>query len=145
MRDAAKYRSDEVRWKIGKDGVPRYSVNVYTIFWKEDHHLAVYEGDVNALNPTAHNESTSEYFYQDIVGVTTDDEQDNIVIKDQQYPYRTQRFALRVSSGNSVGVSVVSARPMDNTQNIPSFSIPNSGIDQTISQIRMLLREKKQR
>jgi len=144
MRDAAKYRSDEVRWKIGKDGVPRYSVNVYTIFCKEDHHLAVYKGDINALNPTAHNENTSEYFYQDIVGVTTDDEQDNLAIKDKQYQYRIQRFTLRVSSGDTVGVSV-SATPMDNRQNIPSFNIPNSGIDQTISQLRMLLREKKQR
>ncbi len=143
MQSAGKYRLDELRWKVGKDGSVRYSVNVFTLFWKEDHHLAVYKGDVNALNPTAHNENTSEYFYTDIVGATTDDNQDFVTINKQQIPYRIQFFALRVSSGDTVGVAV-GADPIDNRQNLPRFTVPNSGIDQAVAQLRMLLREKKQ-
>lgn len=143
MRESTKYRADELHWKIGKDGVVRFSVNVYTYFFPADHHLAAFVGDVNALNRSAHNEKTEEYFYRDIVGATTNDEQDYIKFKDKQYQYRIQRFALRISSGDSIGASV-DASPMDNRQNMPSFAIPNSGIDQTIAQLRMLLREKKQ-
>ncbi|MFL5628653.1 MAG: hypothetical protein ACJ788_23985 [Ktedonobacteraceae bacterium] len=143
MRESTKYRPDELHWKIGKDGVVRFSVNVYTYFFPADHHLAAFVGDVNALNQPAHNEKTEEYFYRDIVGATTNDEQDYIRFKDKQYQYRIQRFALRISSGDSIGVSV-DATPIDNRRNMPSFAIPNSGIDQTVAQLRMLLREKKQ-
>jgi len=143
MRDASKYRIDELLSKRGNDGISRFSVNIYTYFFPADHHLAAFVGDVNALNQSAHNEKTQEYFYRDIVGATTDDEQDYITIKKKQYQYRIQRFSLRISSGDSIGVSV-GATPIDNRQGIPSFAIPNSGIDQTVAQLRMLLREKKQ-
>ena len=96
MKDAGKYRADELRWKIGRDAMPRFSVNIYTYFFPADHHLAAFVGDVNALNQVAHNEKTEEYFYRDIVGATTNDEQDSITIKAKQYQYRIQRFALRI-------------------------------------------------
>jgi hypothetical protein len=143
MKDSNRYRADEPRWKKGNDGLIRFSVNTYTFFFPEEHHLAAFVGDVNALNQTAHNEKTEEYFYRDIVGATTSDEQDNITIKGKQYQYRTQRFSLRITSGDSIGVSI-DAVPIDNRQNIPSFKIPNSGIDRTVAQLRMLLRAKKQ-
>jgi hypothetical protein len=143
MRDANRYRTEELRFKKGNDGGTRFSVNVYTFFFPADHHLAAFVGDVNAINQTAHNEKTEEYFYRDIVGATTSDEQDFIKLKDKQYQYRVQRFFLRISSGDSIGVSV-DATPLDNKQNIPSFAIPDSGIDQTVAQLRMLLRDKKQ-
>lgn len=141
-RDATRYRVDELRWKIGADRVPRFSVNVYTFFFPADHHLAAFVGDINALNQSSHNEKTEEYFYADIVGATTSDDQDHILIKGKQYQYRIQRFALRIASGDSIGVSI-SAAPLDNKQGTPNFTIPNSGIDQTVAQMRYLLREKK--
>ena len=143
MSDSSRYRADELRWKRGTDGRVRFSLNIYTFFFPEEHHLAAFVGDVNALNQTAHNEKTEEYFYRDIVGATTSDEQDNITIKGKQYRYRTQRFSLRITSGDRIGVSI-DATPVDNKQNIPSFTIPDSGIDRTVAQLRMLLRDKKQ-
>lgn len=143
MKDSVNYRFDEMRWKKGNDGIVRFSVNVYTYFFPADHHLAAFVGDVNALNQSSHNENTHEYFYRDVVGATTDDAQDHITIKKKQYQYRIQRFSLRISSGDSIGVSV-GARPIDDRQNVPTFAIPNSGIDRAVAQLRMLLREKKQ-
>jgi hypothetical protein len=139
----ANYRPDEVRWKQGKDGRIRYSVNVFTLFWKEDHHLAVYRGDVVALNPQAHTEKTWEYFYADIVGATTNEIQDYITIGKERYQYRFQNFSLRINSGESVDATV-SADPIDNKQNLPHFRLPDSGVDETLAQVRSLLREKKQ-
>ncbi len=141
-RDANKYRIDELHAKKGKDGVWRFSVNVYTYFFPEEHHLGAFVGDVNALNQSAHNDKTEEYFYQDVVGATTYDEQDTIKFRGKDYQYRIQQFSLRITNGDSIGASV-SARPTDNRQNAPIFSIPDSGIDQTIAYIRWLLRTKK--
>jgi hypothetical protein len=142
MKDARKYRADELRWKIGRDGKPRFSVNIYTYFFPADHHIAAFVSDINALNQAAHNEEAEEYFYKDIVGATANDEQDHITIKEKQYQYRVQSFALKINSGDSIGVTV-NATPMDNKQNIPSFHVPDSGVDSTIAQLRMLLRDKK--
>ncbi|MHB8598203.1 MAG: hypothetical protein ACYDER_15480 [Ktedonobacteraceae bacterium] len=137
------YTADDVRWKIGKDGHPHFSVNIFTIFWKEDHHLAVYRGDIVALNPQAHTERTWEYFYTDIVGATTNDVQVSIPIGKNQYAYRLRNFSMRVNSGESVDATV-DADPIDNRQNLPHFHLPDSGVDETLAQIRSLLREKKQ-
>jgi len=143
MRDAMRYRADEPCTKKGKDGIWRYSVNVYTFFFPEEHHLAAYVNDVNALNQSAHNEMTAEYFYRDVVGATTGDDQDTIMYKGKKYQYRIQRFALRITSGDSIGVSV-NAMPMGNKQGSPVFTVLDSGIDQAIARLRMLLRSKKQ-
>lgn len=143
-KDAQSYRADELRWKVGKDGKLRFSVNIYTRFFPAEHHLAVFASDINALNQSAHNVKTEEYFYEDIVGATTGDEQDYFTIKDKNYQYRTQRFALKINSGDSIGATI-GATPTDNKQNLPTFAIPDSGVDRTVAQLRSLLRDKKQR
>lgn len=143
MGESYKYRPDELRWKKGTDGRVRFSVNVYTYFFPADHYLVVFIGDINALNQSAHNEKTEEYFYRDIVGVITSDEQDFLMVNETQHLYHIQRFFLRVSNGDSLGVSV-DASPLDKKQNLPSFAIPDSGIDQIVAQLRRLLREAKQ-
>ncbi|MBV9688803.1 MAG: hypothetical protein JO202_03725 [Ktedonobacteraceae bacterium] len=142
-KDSISYRADEIRSKKGTDGKWRFSVNIYTYFFPEEHHLAAFVGDVNALNQSSHNEKTEEYFYRDVVGATTGDEQDTILYKKKQYQYRIQRFSLRIASGDSIGVSV-NATPLDNRQNLPNYTIPDSGIDQTVANLRALLRSKKQ-
>ena len=69
MRESYQYRPDELLWKKGKDGLVRYSVNVYTYFFLAEHSLVVFIGDVNALNQATQHETIKEYFYRDIVGV----------------------------------------------------------------------------
>jgi hypothetical protein len=146
LAQGTPYASDDVRWKSAKDskdGRAHFSVNIFTIFWKEDHHLAVYRGDVTALNPQAHTERTWEYFYTDIVGATTNDVQLSIPVRQKMYLYRLQNFSLRINSGESIDATV-NADPIDNRQDLPHFKLPDSGVDQTLAQIRSLLREKKQ-
>ncbi len=139
MRESSQYRPDELRWKRGKDGIVRFSMNVYTYFFLADHSVIVFTGDVNALNQSAHHEKTQEYFYRDIVGVTTSDEQNVIGL----HQYRLQRFSLRFSNGDTLGTSA-DASPVDTRQNLPRFTVLDSGIDHTVTQLRKLLREAKQ-
>ena len=139
MRAPFRYRLDELRYKRGKDGIVRYGVNVFTYFFPTDQSVVVFIGDINALNPSAHNEKTQEYFYRDIVGVTTSDEQTVIGL----YQYRVQRFSVRISNGDTIDISV-EASPLDTSQNLPSFTVLDSGIDNTVAALRRLLREAKQ-
>jgi len=139
MRAPFRYRLDELRYKRGKDGIIRYSVNVFTYFFPTDQSVVVFISDINAINPSAHNEKTQEYFYRDIVGVTTSDEQTAIGL----YQYRVQRFSVRVSNGDTIDISV-EATPVGTSQNLPSFTVQDSGIDNTVAALRRILREAKQ-
>ncbi len=144
LASGGRFSPDEVRWKKGKDGIYRFSVNTYTFFFPTEHHLAAFSGAVSALNWTAHNEVTEEYFYKHIVGATVSDEQNYITIKEKRINYRFQRFSLKITSGNSINVEV-SATPLDNKSgSAPSFDSSDSGLDQTVSTLRMLLRQKNE-
>jgi hypothetical protein len=100
--------------------------------------------DINAMNWADYREATKEYFYEDVIGATTEDEQDTIFINGMLFNYRDQRFSLRLCDGYGVGATVRSV-PLDDTANLPTFDMPNSGVDRTIAQLRMLLRSKKRR
>ncbi len=139
MRESYQYNPDELLSKRVKDGRVRFSVNVYTYFFLTDHSVIVFSGDVNALNQSSRKEKTQEYFNHDIVGVTTSDEQNLI----EQYQYRVQYFSLRVSNGDTIDVSA-SASPVDTRENLPRFTVIDSGIDRTVTQLRKILREAKQ-
>ena len=99
------------------------SINKFTIFYPTQHYIAVFNGDINALSPLQF-EGTRTYFYDDIVGV------DAFSFGEQldSFTYNLQRFALRVSSGQSSGATT---RAMDDS------------VDQTVRSLRTLLRDKK--
>ncbi len=142
MRDARHYRSQDLCYKLGTDGKRRYSVNLYTYFYPADHRIMVFTYDINAMNWNDYRETMREYFYQDVIGATTEDDHDTLYIDGKPRSYRTQRFSLRLCDGTAISATVRS-HPLDDIANLPVFDIPQSNIDSTISQLRLLLREKK--
>ena len=142
MRDARHYRSQDLYYKLGADGKRRYSVNLYTYFYPADHRIMVFTYDINAMNWNDYRETMREYFYQDVIGATTEDDHDTLYIDGKPRSYRTQRFSLRLCDGTAISATVRS-HPLDDIANLPVFDIPQSNIDSTISQLRLLLREKK--
>jgi hypothetical protein len=73
-KQAKKYRAKDLLWKTGKDKAKRYSINVYTFFIPMEHQLAVFAFDINAVNHRDHRSLVQQYFFADVVGITTDDE-----------------------------------------------------------------------
>ncbi len=141
---ASHYPEREVQAKRGKDGQWRFSINVYTYFLPAEHYLAVYTCDVNAFDPSSHIEQTEEYFYSDIVGVTTHPLRDTAIIGNRQYRYRIEQFSLRISNGDTIDLGAsLKATPLDDGQDIPVFSLPHTGFDRTLTMLRRLLRSKK--
>jgi hypothetical protein len=142
-KDANKYRPEDILFKKCKDGKYRFSINIFTYFHPTEHQLAVFVFDINAVNHSDRREATKEYFYQDIVGATVEDDHDMVKINSEAYPYRAQSFALRICDGYSISATFRSL-PVDNRQDLPIYDIPDSDLaDNTIKRLRKLLRDKK--
>jgi len=109
--------------KYGADGRPHSSINRYTFFYPTQHYLAIFEGDVNALDRTRF-EGTRTYFYDDIVGIETS----AITLNDGYANYAMQHFELQVSNGQSIGATTW---------------VHDLDVDQTVNALRTLLRDKK--
>lgn len=143
-RMASHYPEKEVQAKRGKDGQWRFSINVYTYFLPAEHYLAVYTCDVNAFDPSSCIEQTEEYFYRDIVGVTTHPLRDTAIIGERQYRYRIEQFSLRISNGDTIDLGAsLKATPLDDGQDIPVFSLPHTGFDRTLTALRRLVRSRR--
>lgn len=144
MRKSRYYNNRELLSRRGVDGRWRYSVNIYTYFYAAEHQIMIFIYDINAMNWADYREVTREYFYQDVIGATTEDELDTVYINGALFNYRDQRFSLRLCDGFGIGATVRSV-PLDDIANLPTYDMPNSGVDNTIAQLRMLLRSKKWR
>jgi hypothetical protein len=143
MKDAHYYNAQDLHYKLGADQKRRYSVNLYTYFYPADDRIMVFTYHINAMNWNDYRETTREYFYQDVIGATTEDDRDMLHIDGKKQLYRTQRFSLRICDGTAISATVRS-RPLDDMTNLPVFDdIPQSDIENTIAQIRKWLRDKK--
>jgi len=142
-KQAKKYREKDLFFKVGKDKVKRYSINVFTFFVPMEHQLAVFVFDINAVNHRDHRAFVQQYFFADVVGITTEEDLDTIIRGGGEHAYRTESFALRICDGNRISATIRSI-PIDDGRNLDTFNLPDSDVDRTIAQIRLLLRTKKQ-
>lgn len=142
-KQAQRYRAQDLLLKTGKDRAKRYSINVFTFFVPMEHQLAVFSFDINAVNHRDHRSFVQQYFFADVVGITTEDELDMIASKGEEHTYRTESFALRICDGNRVSATIRSI-PIDHEQGLDTYNLPDTDVDRTIARLRLLLRAKKQ-
>jgi hypothetical protein len=131
--------------KKGKDGLYRYSVNVFTYFFPAEHHIAVLSCDVDALDQRAHMEHTDHYFYKDMVGVNTGEVR--FEDKKERATLLIQAFSLRVTNGDAIGIGgVLGVKVLDsrNKKSGPKVAFADTEVSQTVQTLLMLLRQKKQ-
>ncbi len=145
-RLAHNYR-DEILLKQGEDGKWRSSVNLYTYFFPVDGYMAIYTRSINALNPTVlYDDSTAEYFYEDLIGVSFHAFRDTAIVDDQEFWYRVEQLSFKLFSGDDIGLGgYISARPMNPRSDAPSISLHNNRSEQTLAVLRYLLRPRKPR
>src|SRR2546421_4812349 len=138
---------DDVYLKLGKDGRWRSSVNVYTFFFPTDRFIAMFTRSINALDRVMPiDDTTDEYFYRDIVTAAFSVFQDTVVFGNQEILYRVQQLSLRISNGDDIRLGAyLSAVPIERWRGAPIIMLPDTHINQTLSDLRTLLRVKKQR
>ena len=131
----------DLLFKQGKDGITRYSVYEVLLIYTAEHVLAAYSCDFNTLKNVMLNESSYEFHYQDIVSVATRESSTSYTLPNKQKLVDSQEFSVSVSSGESIGVVIKS----DKLNEITKGEIPfKDEVENTISRLRSLLRDKKQ-
>ena len=143
---ASEYH-DEVYLKLGKDGIWRSSVNLYTFFFPTDRFIAMFTRSINALDRVMPiDDTTDEYFYRDIVTAAFSLFQDTAVFGNEEILYRVQQLSLRISNGDDIRLGAyLSAVPIERGRGAPIIMLPDTHINQMLADLRALLRVKKQR
>jgi hypothetical protein len=144
---------------IGDDNVWRFRTYEVMVICPTYHHLAIFRTDLSLLTGGLFHEQTQEYQYAHVVSVSTITQPSNISLEetrkekdkdarksvgsnDQVRFARTvlKQFELGVSSGRSSTVTVGIADG-NNPEN--QARLTDSGIQQVISSVRRVLRDKK--
>jgi hypothetical protein len=126
-------------WKTGKDRIARFGVYKATLFHLTDKQIGSYQATYNFLKHIPLNESTDEYFYKDIVNVSTKETSTSYSLPNGQKLVSAETFALKVSSGDAVEVVLRDPALEKFTQG----QIPTTTAEKAIQSIRTILREKK--
>lgn len=132
-------RSEELCWKKGADNRIRFSVQRVTVILFTENQIACYSCDYNSIRGVALNEATDEYFYKDVVSVSTKTESSNLSLPNGVRLESSQYFALTTSGGTAVRVLVSDPRLAELTQG----DIPTQSVDKAINAVRAMLRQKK--
>ena len=138
------------RAAVGTDGVWRFTAYEVMVICPTGYHLAMYRCALDFLTGSLRSEETAEYHYTDVVAVST--------VGAPGTPLRAEpvqgsaadvvtfaktllrRFQIVVSSGDR---STVVVGINDEDQPDRQATLQESGIDEVISSVRKMLREKK--
>jgi hypothetical protein len=129
----------DLRWRKGKDRELRLAVNRVTVIQLTDQMLSVYSCDFNSLKNRILNEETEEYYYRDIVSVSTAE-----LSSDHKLP-----SGKSLAQARAFRISVVSGEGLEVIISIPGLSkrtggtIPTSDAENAVRMIRTMLRDKK--
>ena len=134
--------SAAIKYRKGGDGVLRFSpMNVTVLNFTKDQVVA-YSCALDLTTGKPLNEGTDEYFYKDVVSVST---------KTKSVTYNTstmgtlqltsaETFELTTSGGTSISVVL---RDPSLVQRMGGGEIPNTRAEKAIATVRKMLREKK--
>jgi hypothetical protein len=131
--------ANEITFKKGKDGRVRFSVNAVTIIHLTENKLSSYQCDYNFIRGASLNERDDEYYYKDVVAVSTREASTNYTLPNNQVMKQAQSFTLSVSSGEQIGVIITSA----DIVKLTGGEVVDTGVDSSIRAIRKVLGEKK--
>ena len=132
--------TEDVTWKKGKDKKLRFSAYYITVIHLTEHKLSSYQCDYNFIRGVPVRENDDEYFYRDVVSVSTKDiDIDSIELSANQILRSAQVFQLIVP-GSRVEVKVNYPELKDYTD---GSVVDTSHVDYAIKAIRKVLLEKK--
>jgi hypothetical protein len=132
--------SEDVKWKGGKDGKFRASAYYVNVIHLTEHKLSSYQCNYNFIRGVPVRENDDEYFYKDVVSVSTKDITiDSIELSANQF-LRTAQVFLLIVPGSKVEVRVNYPELKDYTG---GSIMDTSQVDDAVKAIRKVLLEKK--
>lgn len=125
-------------YRTGADGITRWRRNVFIWFFPKERKLATYTGKTDAVAANESTDSTQEYFYQAVSGLTT--KQDRLdPLASAGVPgvvaISATTFSLRIENSDEVKTPVVAEG---------HFRMRDSGLEAAVKSLRDLLDATKQ-
>lgn len=138
------FQEKDLVWREGRDGVVRFGAYQIAIMLPTDYHLPVYRCDYDFVTNEIVREGTSEFHYQDIVGVSTTESTNASTRKRREKLTRNQAFCLSTSGGYAISVEIDEAKlRSEMKKNVGDDRLPDSGATKAVRVIRAMLRNKK--
>lgn len=133
----------KVAFRKGRDNVFRFTPIGATIMNCTAHQLLTYSCVLDLLTGNALNESTDEYFYRDVVSVSTKTKSQNVQLSDGKTLQlnAAETFELTTSGGTSVEVLLRDPNLIEYMGG--GGQIPTTRAEKAIQTVRKMLREKK--
>lgn len=127
----------ELKWRMGKDGNPRFSAYRVVVILLTDSLFGAYSGDYNFLRDVFLNEENEEYHYRHVVGVALREAASSYTLPSQVSLVHAQHFSVSLTSGDHIDV-VINCELL--RQMTGSERMPDSGAEKAVSAIRAMLR-----
>jgi len=130
-------------FKRGKDNVLRFTPVSVTVINFTAHQLIVYACVLDLTTGNPLNENTDEYFYRDVVSVSTKTKSFSVPMRDGTILQidAAEMFQLTTSGGTSVEVLLRAPKIIQMMGG--NGDIPTTRADKAIQSVRKMLREKK--
>jgi hypothetical protein len=130
-------------FRTGKDKIFRFTPMDVTVINFTADQLLVYQCALDLTTGNPLNESTDEYFYRDVVSVSTVTESRNVTMANKPIQMKAaETFRLTTSGGTSVEVTI-SDRDVIRLMGGGDGQIPKTRVEKAIQTVRKMLREKK--
>ncbi|MCB1032219.1 MAG: hypothetical protein KDD47_00100 [Acidobacteria bacterium] len=126
--------------KTGQDGMARYGVYQISYLWLSEESLGIFRCDYNFVRDAVLNEETHEYYYQDIVAVSTREESSALTLASGQSLTSVQEFYISVSNDRYFTMTIGSEQLKQLTG---AERVLDNGTEQVVRALRAKLKEKK--
>ncbi len=133
----------EVKFKKGGDNVLRYSPVEVSVISFTQNQLVSYKCVLDRFTGNALNEETEEYFYKDVVSVSTKTESRNVDVASlggSLHLKTAECFTLTTSGGTSLSVFL---RDQALIEKMGGGELPTTRAEKAMQAVRKMLREKK--
>jgi hypothetical protein len=131
---------EDVVWKAGQDGTARFGVYQVSYLWLAADHLGIFACHYDRIRDAVLNEETYEFFYRDVVSVSTHEEASALSLPTGRSLTTRQEFRISVANNRYFAMTVGSEQLRELTG---AERIPENGTEGAIRALRAKLKEKK--
>lgn len=126
--------------KQGQDGRPRFGVYQVSYLWLAEAHVGIFTCTYDLVRNAALNEATYDFFYQDIVSVTTREQGSALTLPNGSSLTTVQEFRISVANDRYFAMTLGAEKLRELTG---SESVPDSGTGIVVKALRTQLRQLK--
>lgn len=131
---------EDVVWKRGQDGLARFGVYQVSFLWFAEEHLGIFRCDYSLIRDAVLNEETQEFFYRDIISVSTHEKASALTLPSGYSLTSVQEFRISVANDRYFSVTVGSSQLKQLTG---AERLPEDGTEQAIRALRTQLKARK--